>query len=223
MGLALSESISQAAPTLCIKVPTSEITFAPSRLRNVGDLKGRQRLFDEELEGIFHGDTMMRKSSERIHSKIVCSPATTIVVDGVAAEASLLDLRLRGACGAGLLLPGAAIGAIAIVRGKLYLSGSEPSIVSAAAGGLPILAGSALAIGLFTTMASAAVGSAAIAWRTFLVARRCARFIRVAGVRRARQGGSGRHCTDWARSPVSRCAPVWTTPKAVKINPDAGE
>jgi hypothetical protein len=42
----LSDTINQAAPTLCMKVPISETTFAVSRLRNVGERNGRQRLFD---------------------------------------------------------------------------------------------------------------------------------------------------------------------------------
>src|SRR6266446_5177742 len=44
MGPALSETINQAAPTLCMNVPTSETTSAMSRLRKVDDLRGRQRL-----------------------------------------------------------------------------------------------------------------------------------------------------------------------------------
>ena len=46
MGPALSETISQAAPTLCINVPTSETTSAMSRFRKVDDLKGRQTLVE---------------------------------------------------------------------------------------------------------------------------------------------------------------------------------
>ena len=44
IGPALSDTISQAAPTLCINVPTSETTSAMSKLRKVDDLRGRQRL-----------------------------------------------------------------------------------------------------------------------------------------------------------------------------------
>src|SRR6266567_4101924 len=44
MGPALSDTINQAAPTLCMNVPTSETTSAMSRLRKVDDLRGRQRL-----------------------------------------------------------------------------------------------------------------------------------------------------------------------------------
>ena len=44
IGPALRDTISQAAPTLCMKVPTSETTSAISKLRKVGDLSGRQRL-----------------------------------------------------------------------------------------------------------------------------------------------------------------------------------
>src|SRR5579863_5441058 len=43
-GPAFSDTINQAAPTFCMKVPTSETTLAISRLRNVGDRIGRQRL-----------------------------------------------------------------------------------------------------------------------------------------------------------------------------------
>src|ERR1700719_3722669 len=46
MGPALSDTINQAAPTLCINVPTSETTSATSKLRKVDDLRGRQRLAD---------------------------------------------------------------------------------------------------------------------------------------------------------------------------------
>src|SRR5579864_637554 len=44
MGPALSDTINQAAPTLCMNVPRSETTSAMSRLRKVDDLRGRQRL-----------------------------------------------------------------------------------------------------------------------------------------------------------------------------------
>jgi len=46
IGPALSETINQAAPTLCMNVPTSETMSATIRLRNVGFFSGRQRLAD---------------------------------------------------------------------------------------------------------------------------------------------------------------------------------
>src|ERR1700681_63417 len=52
IGTALRDTISQAAPTLCIKVPTSETTSAMRRLRNVDDRRGRQRLVGALLVGI---------------------------------------------------------------------------------------------------------------------------------------------------------------------------
>src|SRR6202023_186664 len=55
IGPALSDTISQAAPTLCMKVPISETTFAVSRLRNVGERNGRQRLFDGRLDEFGNG------------------------------------------------------------------------------------------------------------------------------------------------------------------------
>ena len=44
MGPAPSETISQAAPTLCMKVPISETTSATNRLRKVGTRRGRNKL-----------------------------------------------------------------------------------------------------------------------------------------------------------------------------------
>src|SRR5580658_6329117 len=55
IGPALSDTINQAAPTLCMKVPISETTFAVSRLRNVGVRNGRQRLFDGRLDDFGNG------------------------------------------------------------------------------------------------------------------------------------------------------------------------
>src|SRR4029077_2675017 len=52
IGPALRDTISQAAPTLCINVPTSETTSATSKLRKVDDLRGRQRLVGESFVGI---------------------------------------------------------------------------------------------------------------------------------------------------------------------------
>src|SRR5258708_37848999 len=49
IGPALRDTMSQAAPTLCIKVPTSETTSATSRLRNVDDRRGCQRLAGASL------------------------------------------------------------------------------------------------------------------------------------------------------------------------------
>src|SRR5580704_10241241 len=49
IGPALRDTISQAAPTLCINVPTSETTSATSKLRKVDDLRGRHRLPDPSL------------------------------------------------------------------------------------------------------------------------------------------------------------------------------
>ena len=43
---ALNDTISQAAPTLCMNVPTSETTSAMSKLRKVDDRRGRHRLVD---------------------------------------------------------------------------------------------------------------------------------------------------------------------------------
>src|SRR5580704_11785224 len=45
-GLLLREVISQAAPTACIKAPTSETKSAIRRLRNNGIRRGRQGLDD---------------------------------------------------------------------------------------------------------------------------------------------------------------------------------
>src|ERR1700722_9917939 len=44
MGPALSETISHAAPTLCMNVPMSDTMSAISRLRKAGARNGRQRL-----------------------------------------------------------------------------------------------------------------------------------------------------------------------------------
>ena len=44
IGPALSETMSQAAPVLCINTPTSETTSATRRFRKVGVRNGRQRL-----------------------------------------------------------------------------------------------------------------------------------------------------------------------------------
>src|SRR5882672_1336468 len=49
IGPALRDTISQAAPTLCINVPTSETTSATSKLRKVDDLRGRHKLLDPSL------------------------------------------------------------------------------------------------------------------------------------------------------------------------------
>src|SRR5579863_1383654 len=46
IGPPLSEIISHAAPTVCMKAPMSETTFATSRLRKVVDFRGCQRLVD---------------------------------------------------------------------------------------------------------------------------------------------------------------------------------
>src|SRR5580698_9616645 len=46
IGPPLSEIISHAAPTVCMKAPMSETTFATSRLRKVVDFRGRQKLVD---------------------------------------------------------------------------------------------------------------------------------------------------------------------------------
>ena len=54
-GPAFRDTINQAAPTFCMKVPTSEITLAISRLRNVGDRNGRQRLVGAELPEVLTG------------------------------------------------------------------------------------------------------------------------------------------------------------------------
>ena len=54
-GPAFSDTIIQAAPTLCMKVPISETTFAVSRLRNVGERNGRQRLVDGRLDEFGNG------------------------------------------------------------------------------------------------------------------------------------------------------------------------
>jgi len=55
IGPALSDTINQAAPTLCINVPISETTFAVSKLRKVDDRNGRQRLVDGGLEEFGNG------------------------------------------------------------------------------------------------------------------------------------------------------------------------
>src|SRR6202171_6240263 len=44
IGPALRDTISHAAPTLCIKVPTSDTTSAIKRLRNMDDRSGRKRV-----------------------------------------------------------------------------------------------------------------------------------------------------------------------------------
>src|SRR4029077_10779023 len=44
MGPAPRETMSHAAPTACMNVPTSEATSARSRLRNIGVRNGRHRL-----------------------------------------------------------------------------------------------------------------------------------------------------------------------------------
>src|SRR6266436_2498551 len=49
IGPALRDTMSQAAPTLCMKVPMSETTSAISRLRNVDDRRGCQRLAGASL------------------------------------------------------------------------------------------------------------------------------------------------------------------------------
>src|SRR5260370_6080122 len=49
IGPAFSDTISQAAPTFCMKVPISETTLAMSKLRKVGERSGRQRLVEAEL------------------------------------------------------------------------------------------------------------------------------------------------------------------------------
>src|SRR5258708_35289416 len=51
IGPALSDTISHAAPTLCINVPVSETTSAMSKLRKVDDLKGRHKLAEPGLDG----------------------------------------------------------------------------------------------------------------------------------------------------------------------------
>src|SRR5580693_2966990 len=51
MGPALSDTINQAAPTLCINVPTSETTSAMSKLRKIDDLRGRHKLAEPGLDG----------------------------------------------------------------------------------------------------------------------------------------------------------------------------
>jgi len=58
IGPALSDTINQAAPTLCINVPTSETTFAVSKLRKVGDVNGRQRLVDSESDEFGKGTNL---------------------------------------------------------------------------------------------------------------------------------------------------------------------
>ena len=50
-GPALSDTISHAAPTLCINVPTSETTSAISKLRKVDDRRGRHKLAAPGLDG----------------------------------------------------------------------------------------------------------------------------------------------------------------------------
>jgi hypothetical protein len=47
----LSDTISHVAPTLCIKVPTSETTSAMSKLRKIDDLRGRHKLAEPGLDG----------------------------------------------------------------------------------------------------------------------------------------------------------------------------
>src|SRR5260370_31337752 len=59
---ALSETMSHAAPTLCMNVPMSETMSATSRLRKAGVCNGRQRL------GI-SGDLDMSCLSMRQHTK----------------------------------------------------------------------------------------------------------------------------------------------------------
>src|SRR5579864_583958 len=58
MGPALRDTISQAAPTLCINVPTSETTSATSKLRKVDDLRGRHRLPDPSLVEIANASAL---------------------------------------------------------------------------------------------------------------------------------------------------------------------
>jgi uncharacterized membrane protein YphA (DoxX/SURF4 family) len=67
-----------------------------------------------------------------------------------------------GAPAAGLLLLRVAIGFAAGMQGWAYLSGGGELTSRTALGALLILAGAALAIGLFTGAASATVGGAAI-------------------------------------------------------------
>ena len=52
IGPPLTDTINQAAPTLCMNVPMSETTFTASKLRNVDDRNGRQGLVDVELDEI---------------------------------------------------------------------------------------------------------------------------------------------------------------------------
>ena len=67
IGPAFSDTISQAAPTFCMKVPISETTLAMSKLRKVGERSGRQRLVEAELPELltpvsiacrFHSDSI---------------------------------------------------------------------------------------------------------------------------------------------------------------------
>src|SRR5215469_11917251 len=65
IGPALSEIMSQAAPTLCMNVPISERTSAMNRFRKVGARNGRQRLGFSVAVVMFFG----RYDSQEYHPK----------------------------------------------------------------------------------------------------------------------------------------------------------
>lgn len=49
IGPAPKDNMSHAAPTLCMKAPTSEMKLAASKLRKVDTCKGRHKLLDVVL------------------------------------------------------------------------------------------------------------------------------------------------------------------------------
>jgi len=69
IGPALSETMSHAAPTLCMNAPMSETTLARSRLRKIGVWNGRQRLGTSDDSGMF---TTVWQTFDPVH--VCCSP-----------------------------------------------------------------------------------------------------------------------------------------------------
>jgi hypothetical protein len=85
IGLPLSDTISQAAPTPCINVPISETTSAMSKLRKIDDLRGRQRLAESGLDlgAMPHTCASTLSASSRgakVRAPLSFSPASVHVV-----------------------------------------------------------------------------------------------------------------------------------------------
>src|ERR1700683_2323028 len=94
-GLPLRESMSHAAPTFCINVPTSETTSATRRLRNVGIWSGRHNETGFAESRLTELGTWLR--TPEAHIVLQWTATATLYLDHAARATPEKKARIRSA------------------------------------------------------------------------------------------------------------------------------